>query len=154
MKMKGMKREYRILALAIVIFVVGATFFFYDRTLQTSLPNRMTIQVPIERASEQTIFSNMPNPSAYKTFSYLPNVPVPIVKDMCRDTYIAMLIFKADLDYRKDPSRASINRAFPCEKNKLFQFPFSSADMKNYEAGRYYIIVADEGGVGAWYNPR
>jgi len=153
MKMNEIKREYRILALAIVIFIAGASFFFYDRGATPEL-YRPSVQIPPPEINTQTNFSNLPKPDIYRTFSYAPNKAMPIIKDTCHDAEIVLLVFRADLDYRKDIARASINTALPCTAGQPFQFTLSQNDIKNSSAGEYYAIVADRGATGAWYNPR
>ncbi len=152
MKRREIKREYRVLALAIVIFVAGAGFFFYDKARVAEV-RRTTNLASSDQGGEQPTLKG-PEPSAFKIFSYALGKTLPSVKDTCRDAYISVLIFKANLDYRKDPARASINRAFSCNAGESFKFSLSNADTRGMEFGDYYIIVADQGRVGAWYNPR
>ena len=151
---RGIKREYRVLALAVVIFIAGASFFFYDKAHVAEVRRAVNL-ASSDQGGEQPALKG-PEPSAFKTFLHTPNTAMPIVKDTCHDSFIAVLLFKANLDYRKDPARASMNRAFACTKGESFQFSFSGDDIKNLVAGEYYIIVADEGSVpgSTWYNPR
>lgn len=139
------------LALAIVIFAAGASFFFYDKARVAEV-RRVALEHSDQAGEQQTLKG--PEPSAFKTFSYAPGKVLPNIKSTCHDSYITVLIFKANLDYRKDPARASINRAFACSAGSPFQFSFSPADTKGMESGDYYSIVADQGSAGAWYNPR
>ncbi|MFA6365157.1 MAG: hypothetical protein WCW78_02025 [Candidatus Paceibacterota bacterium] len=155
MRIHTIKKEYRILALAIVMFGAGALFFFYDKAQMVKVAEvHRTGQEDSNQTIEQPILKNMPLPSTFKLFSYVPNGDIPEVSDVCHDAYIAVLLFKANLDYRKDAARASFNRAFACVAGQSFHFAFSENDKKDFLAGEYYSIVADEGREGAWYNPR
>lgn len=154
MRKVEIKREYRVLALAVVIFIAGASFFFYDKT-RVADERRAANLAASDQGGEQPALKG-PAPSSFNHFMYAPGKMAPAVKDTCHDAYAAVLLFRASLDYRKDAARASFNRAFACTKGMPFQFSFSKDDTKNLMPDEYYIIVADEGSVpgSTWYNPR
>lgn len=154
------KKEYRLLALAVVFFLAGAIFFWYDASLPSSKPQSPTGASP-QGVSVQSLdpdFANDPPPSRFKTFIYNNNgingystFSVPAV---CDAPYIAFLIFPASIDYRGDVTGAVYNDAFPCTSGTPFNLTVATSDIAPAPFGTYYFIVADQGATGAWYNPR
>lgn len=155
--MDAIKKEYRILAIAIIFFAIGLFFFYYDKKSTANVaPAPRTASV--SQANQPLTLPKFPDPKTFTRFTYKPlasvAVPLPTITETCRDSYVALLIFKSNLDYRKDPARASFNRAFPCVSGQQFHYAFSKEDVKDLTEGEYYVIAADEGEGGAWYNPR
>lgn len=82
----------------------------------------------------------------------------------CSDKYYTILIYGEGVDYRIDPSSAKFNQAFECPKNpeevasQLYgagkKFKFIADQNTGLQEGKYYIIFADQGEEGNWYNPR
>lgn len=70
----------------------------------------------------------------------------------CSDLYYTILIYSKDIDYRKNPASAKLNQAFECPKTKKFKFRI--AQDTGLAKGKYYIIIADQGKEGTWFNPR
>lgn len=93
-------------------------------------------------------------PENFKSFSYDSTLGKKIVlAGSCRDAYYAFLIFKSTDDYRKDPTRAYYNTAYPCPSNKIISLELNLKDI-NLTSGSYYLFLADQGNTGSWYNPR
>lgn len=91
-----------------------------------------------------------PDPSKFKSFEYKN-------KDLefngeCSDVYYTILIYGKGVDYRANPASAKFNQAFECPKNKKFNFVVDQNT--GLAEGKYYIIIADQGKEGNWYNPR
>ncbi len=155
--METIKKEYRILALAILFFLAGLFFFYNEKRVAVGDVSRQG-NVAASQANQPLTLPKFPDPKTFTRFTYKPSAPIanplPTIVEQCRDSYIALLIFKSNLDYRKDPARASFNRAFPCTRGEQFRYELSDSDVKDLVEGEYYIIAADEGEGGTWYNPR
>ncbi|MEK7212806.1 MAG: hypothetical protein AAB686_03975, partial [Patescibacteria group bacterium] len=96
----------------------------------------------------------LPAAVEFKTFSYDPKIgKVVAVSGTCSDVYYTFVVFDAKDDYRKDPTRAKINRAYECPSSKAFRLEMNLKDL-NLAAGTYYFFIADQGARGTWYNPR
>ncbi|MCC6934715.1 MAG: hypothetical protein IT406_03470 [Candidatus Yanofskybacteria bacterium] len=97
------------------------------------------------------ILSGYPEPAKFRS------VDIPggsfAIAESCRDAYIAVILYARKIDYRKEPAAAALNQAYPCTPGKRFVI---TVDAESYglRAGTYYIVVADQGVSGAWYNPR
>ncbi len=106
----------------------------------------------------EDIFRTYPDPSTFRTFvfkdGFVSKENTLTFKGRCSDAYVALLIFSSRIDYRQDPSRALVNRAIPCPQNKIFFYEFALSDLKNLAEGTYYVISADQGIKGVWYNPK
>ncbi|MFZ2303829.1 MAG: hypothetical protein WAV98_03530 [Minisyncoccia bacterium] len=93
-------------------------------------------------------------PENFKSFSYDATLGKKIaLAGTCRDAYYAFLIFKGADDYRKDPTRAYYNTAYPCPANRIIALELNLKDI-NLPSGSYYLFLADQGNTGSWYNPR
>lgn len=91
-----------------------------------------------------------PDPDKYKTFEYK-NSDLEFSGE-CSDRYYTILIYNKGVDYRANPASAKFNQAFECPANGEFKFKIDSNI--GLIPGKYYIIVADQGKEGGWYNPR
>lgn len=70
----------------------------------------------------------------------------------CSDLYYTILIYSKEIDYRINPASAKFNQAFECPKSKKFNFTVDQNT--GLSEGKYYIIFADQGKEGGWYDPR
>lgn len=91
-----------------------------------------------------------PDPGQFKNFGYK-NESLEFSGE-CSDKYYTILIYEKDVDYRVNPNSAKLNQAFECPSNKKFKFIINE-DTRLAEE-KYYIIFADQGEEGSWYNPR
>lgn len=91
-----------------------------------------------------------PDPDKFRTFEYK-NKDLEVGGE-CSDSYYTILIYSKDADYRTNPASAKFNQAIECPANKKFSFKVDSSTGLN--PGKYYIIIADQGKEGSWYNPR
>lgn len=167
-----LKREYRLIALAVVFFLAGGIFFWYDSSLPSSskLPppsagnaaQGLSVQTaPSQERGGNALdpdFAKFPAPSQFKTFAYGKNgingsATLPI-SATCQDPYITVLIFPATIDYRGDINAAIYNEAFPCKPGQAFTLTLATSDIATAPFGNYYFIIADQGTTGTWYNPR
>lgn len=143
-----MMREHRILAVAIIFFLIGVFFYFTDkeRGMEKIENNGKPMQLQTGQSFMDPLLAKYPEPSKFQKIS-------PDKREIsaeCRDTYLTILIFPADTDYRNDITKAVFNKAFPCIKEELFHYNLG----KDFKDGNYYVIAADQGTEGTWYNPR
>jgi len=91
-----------------------------------------------------------PTPENFKTFEYKNNDLE--FNGECSDLYYTILVYNKGVDYRVNPASAKLNQALECPAYKKFKFTVD----KNIRLseGKYYIIFADQGKDGIWYNPR
>lgn len=148
------ERSYRILALALILFVLSIAGFWWQGSRSVS-PSRV---VGAPQVATQDLFRTYPDPSTFRTFvfkdGFVSKENTLAFEGRCSDVYVALLIFSSRVDYRQDPSRALVNRAISCPQNKLFSYEFALSDLKNLAEGTYYVISADQGIRGVWYNPK
>lgn len=156
-------REYRVLAIALVFFFIGLFFFLRDGA---STPPSSDAQ-PKPSVSVQSVqsgsaldpaFANFPPPSRFRTFTYngtnINGNALFAIGATCHDTYVAVLIFPATVDYRDDVNGAVYNIASPCSAGKIFTAVIQPSDMGGASSGTYYFFTADQGAAGTWYNPK
>jgi len=164
------KKEYRILALAIVFFLVGLFFFWRnDASPAPAAPS----PVPSSGGAEPTVsirpsgsiglpqnspFVNFPPSSGFRTFAYdgisLNGSSSFAITTTCHAAYVAVLIFPDTADYRENMARAIYNEAVPCSSGQPFTITIHPADLGHAPSGTYYVFTADQGTTGTWYNPR
>jgi hypothetical protein len=160
-------REYRLIALAVAFFLLGLIFFFYDQFTPRSASSA---PAPDARSGQMVVasqpsgpslapdFASDPAPSRFRTFTYdatgmngSSSLPV---STTCHDAYVTILVFPAAVDYRANLNRAIINEALPCHSGSPFNGAVFASDMVPAPFGNYYVITADQGTSGTWYNPR
>jgi len=167
-----LKKEYRLLALAVVFFAAGAIFFWYDASLPSHAPTStgtpsspaVSVQPPNSGASQSgqqldPDFSKFPPPAQFGTFTYgrggfNGSSSTLLASSTCNASYIAVLIFPSAVDYRSDIESAVYNDAFPCTAGRPFALSITTSDIATAPFGNYYLIIADQQKTGAWYNPR
>lgn len=153
---------YRILAIALVFFAAGAFFFYKDkRNGVNDVPeatNYQNIQIANNTPFQDPIFSKFPSPDKFQKFIYDKtginggdSFPISV---QCGDAFLTVLIFPSAVDYRQDVAKAIFNRAFGCATGEKFSHEIIKNDLVNYGFGSYYLIIADQGLQGMWYNPR
>ena len=153
------KKMYRLLALAVVFFLAGSFFFLYDRYAPKR--SEKTSDMPKIKSSQDffdPVLSRFPAPEKFQKFTYdsrgFNGEETFSVVTSCNDTYVTILIFSAAVDYRRDVTKAVFNRAFSCERGHTFSYALSKSDLTTAKEGDYYLIIADQGTTGTWYNPR
>ena len=166
--MRGIKsdqiKEYRILALAVAFFIIGLFFFLQNNASQapTQPQSLMNQSVSVKSAqgspSFEPEFANFPPPSQFQTLTNdangLNGSDSLSITATCHDVFLAVLIFPSRFDYRSDVSKEVYNQASPCQPGQAFHKTISKTEMENLPFGTYYVIVADQGTTGTWYNPR
>ncbi len=91
-----------------------------------------------------------PEPSKFRSFEY--NSDDLEFSGKCSDLYYTVILYDQNIDYRKNPASAKFNQAFECPANKKFEFTIGQNI--GLPKGKYYIIFADQGEKGSWYNPK
>lgn len=111
-------------------------------------------------SSNQNVFRDYRDPEDFKQITYpseknnlfIGRDAISII-DRCNDAHYTLLIFRADIDYRKAPSAAVYNSASSCEKGEVIRITIQIENL-SLTSGRYYYFIADQGESGVWYNPR
>ncbi len=156
MKMKTIRtRSIHILVLAAVFFVSGLVFFI--TRMIADEPVSQVASVPglttTEPAQPIPALRGYPLPKTFTTFTYTKNVGDRVVSGTCADMYFVVLVFAQDVDYRVSPLDAKYNRAVACTGGKA-EVSIPTDTLPLTEGERYYVIMADQGRTGTWYNPR
>lgn len=150
-------RARRLVFLAVIIAAIGLFLSGWGiwNKFNTS---ESFVSSGVVKSSKLEQLAGYPEPSGFKQINYdgveLTSQNSLIFETHCSDKYITALIFPADTDYREDPARAVVNKAFECPMSGRFVYEFSFADFKNLPHGKYYGFLADQSGSGLWYNPR
>lgn len=162
------KKYFGIIFFIIAIFLllggIVAYYFLFPNTVAwvNEYGGKVSeVQVKNEPAKEdfvivektQTENKSAP-PASFQSFDYESiQGKIISISGTCSDKYYALLVFKENDDYRKDPAKAFFNKAYPCPPAASFSATVDLRDF-NLPSGRYYLFVADEGERGSWYNPR
>lgn len=149
-----MRRAWRVLALAVVFCALGLVFFF-----MRSVVGSPSAAVPQGRqapaaAQDERLYIQGPDPSVFTTFVYNPQKPELAIADSCFDTYYAVLIYAKKVDYRKSPLDARYNVATECPPEKKYAIVLPLAGLPLTPGEEYYVIHAEQGSTGQWYNAR
>lgn len=143
----GKKRRIDIL----LILLVVAAFLWYgkfggdnQRPISSAEPtDTVVVQPPLVAG---------PSPERFASFSVPDDKP--IVREIeCADALYTVLVFRDGTDYRKSPREAVYNSANACKRGDLFKLEFNPGSL-GIPPGDYYLIIADQGVSGSWYNPR
>lgn len=148
------RKVYRIEVL-ITLFVISAFFWFLkfgDTIAKQRLVVDPSLQVSGTPIASPTIVITGPEPATFSTF-VLPGEGELRREIVCQNSLYTTLIFPADADYRKDPRSAVYNSANECLKGKQIEVVINKETL-TLKPGRYYLVVADQGASGSWYNPR
>lgn len=153
------ERKKRIQVLLILIVVLGLFWLgsFGGTKPGKYLDNEMDVSPVVGTtdsftgSSTSRIIIAGPKPESFDTFQ------VPEVKSVkrvmtCADQLYAVAVFPKGSDYRTAPRLAVYNSAESCEKGREVSVAFDTARIS--VPGEYYLIVADQGASGLWYNPR
>ena len=153
-----LKKSYKILILAIIIFILGLTFFFLrakDIFKTKSRYEVMPLSPGFTNAleGENVDLKKLPPPEKFSHFVFNGMNNQLKIKKECNDIFYTILIFEDGVDYREHPQSAKFNSAFSCKKGENFEAVINLSDI-SLKPGKYYYIIADQGNEGTWYNPR
>lgn len=146
------KRKLRIEVLLTLVVLSGLVWFIkFGSVEEAPMPSVRQTEVATIAEPRPKIVDG-PKPESFETF-LVPGFKE-IYRDMrCADILYTTLIFPAGSDYRYSPRTAVYNTATSCEKGKTIDIFIREAEL-NIPDGKYYLIVADQGAEGTWYNAR
>lgn len=150
-------RAKRLVFASLVIALLGVSFFFLHSTQKTEEVSAQPIHVensplsPTKQANSKHYIEG-PDPSVFKIFTYKKDTPVLVVEGECEDAYYAVLIYSKKIDYRESPLDARYNVASACPSGKKYSVPIDLSHLPLAEGEVYYIIRAQQGKTGQWYN--
>jgi hypothetical protein len=153
-----------LLILAALFFVSGLFFFIGDMgggASSTPSPsivgsinatNNVSSAAAVADSGSAAVLAKMPAPSSFEHFTYHAGQPV-FIAGHCTSAYYTVLVYPAKKDYRKNPQFAVYNVATPCPSVGSFteNLIFSSSGFT--EGTSYYLIRAEQGAFGSWYDP-
>jgi len=162
---KILQKSHRILILAFLFFVSGLIFFLVKFDILNFTRDRGSIGYKVSLspsgfgngninvvAEQPMVLSDYPTPDKFQHFTYSAKNNIIEVNGECRDAYYTILVFPEGVDYRKNPTQARFNTAFPCPKEKIFKRVIDLS-LSNLQNENYYIIRAQQGETGSWYEP-
>jgi len=158
MEEKVLKKSYKILFLAIIIFILSLIFFFTKKgNFPKTKPNYEAIPLSpgfTNIRDEQNInLIKLPPPEKFPHFVLKEGSNQLKIQNKCNDAFYTVLIFENGVDYRENPQLAKFNSAFVCQRGEIFEKLINLSDIP-LKPGKYYYIIADQGNEGTWYNPR
>jgi len=154
-----LRRSYRILILALVFFllslgILGRWWWQMSRSsggLAVSLRSSGFAPGGQISGERPVVLASGPEPT--KLISVQGPLPQELtVEGICRDQYFTILIFPSDQDYRQNPTSNVYNRATVCTSTEAWLQKLSPANLQ-LATGTYYLVRADQGAEGSWYNP-
>lgn len=140
----------------LVLIVIGGAFWYAKFGVTTAKPDAFTEQ-QLQVAGDSSgypapILVEGPSPDSFETFT-LPASGVESRSVECGDVLYTVLIFPDGVDYRKNPRGFVYNSATACAKGERVVAGVAKESLQAGE-GEYYLVVADQGASGGWYNPR
>ncbi|MCX7778666.1 MAG: hypothetical protein N2259_00215 [Patescibacteria group bacterium] len=160
-----LKKSYKILGLSLAIFALSLIFVFWRIKFwlpETRHENKNQLKISplsqgfsvnhITSTSSSPDLWQFPAPEKFSVFRY-PETKKINLTGRCQDDYYAILIFNQQDDYRRDPTLAKFNKAFPCQRGQKIKKEIDLTSL-SLSAGQYYYFIADQGETGSWYNPR
>jgi hypothetical protein len=153
-----LRQSYKILALALLLFLlsVGLMIRTWWQLSHDNRPAGISLSAsgfsPGTMAGDRpVVLTNSPEPKKFQ------HVDWPLVKDLkisgeCHDQFYTILIYPEVRDYRQDPTSSVFNRAFPCTKGEKWQQSLAAFNLQSATSS-YYLVRADQGTEGSWYNP-
>jgi hypothetical protein len=153
-----LKKSYKILILAIIIFILGLTFFFLRaKDIFKTKSNYQVIPLSPGFTNvlegESIDLKKLPPPKEFSHFIFNGFNKQLKIKGECHDAFLTALLFEDGVDYREHPQLAKFNSAFSCKKGEVFETVINLSDI-SLKPGKYYYIIADQGNEGTWYHPR
>lgn len=153
--MRTLRIRSRILILLVLLFLSIVFWFSKFGGVQVDQPSVISdgeLPVPQSVAYPTPLIIAGPEPSTFEVF-LLPDRRDLVRQITCADALYTVLVFPAGVDYRYAPRTAVYNSANTCERTGRVEVRLNLATL-TVPAGDYYMIVADQGAAGTWYNPR
>lgn len=157
--MRRIPRAKHLIALCVALVVAGALFFALhgrdveEITVRDEVGEHVAA-APVATKGERRRVIEGPDPAAFRTFTRGSEQHVYTIDGACVDEYAAVMIYAHGVDYRESPLDAIYNIAQPCPASGVYE---RTIDLDAYPirlGASYYVIRADQGPHGAWYNPR
>jgi hypothetical protein len=145
------KRKLRI-EILLALVVISGLFWFMKFGSPESSDSPVKQEEVVAVVQPRPAIIEGPKPSSFESFS-VPGFEEVYRMVRCEDILYTVLIFSTDVDYRKDPRAAVYNSANPCTKGEQVEI-FIREPLPAVQPGKYYMVVADQGASGGWYNPR
>jgi hypothetical protein len=140
----------------LALLVIGGVFWYAKFGTSTSsryAPTPQELKVAGDPVPYPLpILVEGPSPDSFETFT-LPAAGAASRDVVCGDTLYTVLVFPAGVDYRRNPRGFVYNSATPCAKGEKIVAGVAKESLQA-AAGEYYLVVADQGASGSWYNPR
>lgn len=150
--MNPVRNRLRYIVLLIIVVTLSLLLLKEKMSRTESGKNESVKVTQGESLDERFVLKNMPDPKTYDDFTFTPGETVSISGE-CNDTYRAVLIYASTVDYRQDPLSALYNIASECRGEKTFSETVTLSSPPFIEGESYYVIKAQQGSSGSWYNP-
>ncbi len=151
-------REKRILILAAVFFLGGVLFFFLHFEGAAHYPEAVYFPpapkaVPPSASRGQSPFLSYPEASTFEHFIFKKDIPTKDLYIKCEAAFAAVLVYAAGVDYRTHLLDAKYNVAHACEPGTETAIAIDLSNRPLIDGQEYYVIRAQQGTEGEWYNP-
>lgn len=154
--MEQIERRKTRIKILLALLVIGGFFWYTKFGAPAAEPYESTgqeLQVADDSSEyPMPILVEGPSPDSFEIFT-LPASGIESRSMVCGDVLYAVLVFPAEVDYRRNPRGFVYNSATPCPKGDKILVEIAKEHIRT-AAGEYYLVVADQGASGSWYNPR
>ncbi len=153
-----LRRSYRILGLSVLFFLLslGLIGRWWWQSSHDSGFGKLSLTAggyapgPVS-GDKPVVLVTGPEPAKLQHLSWPLRQDVKVQGD-CHDQYFTVLLYPETRDYRQDPTGNVYNRAIACERDKPWHHTFATSSLF-LTTGTYYLVRADQGAEGSWYNP-
>ena len=151
-------RAWRLFALFLLLCILGTSFFLLHRpqqeeeTATSSYAEGISVTQKDSAKSSSRRYIEGPDPATFRLFLYDPANPEMTVEGECSDRYYSVLIYSKKIDYRESPLDARYNVATECPKNRVYKAIIKLDTLPLVPGEEYYVIQAQQGMGGQWYN--
>lgn len=156
--MSRIPRARQLIALCAALVLAGALFFVLrgrdiEEIAVRELGGEHAAAASVAARGERRRVIEGPDPATFSTFTRGSDQRFYSIADACEDAYATVMIYASEVDYRESPLDARYNIALPCPAAGSYA---RTVDLDAYPipvGASYYVIRADQGPSGAWYNP-
>lgn len=120
-------------------------------SMQGAIPNETPVKVATKiDLKKETLYGKK-----LQTFNYSKSGGQVLgISGTCVDAYYTVLIFKKSSNFQTHPGDNVFNNAFLCPDNKKIAIEIDISHSNFSDGVGYYLLVADQGKSGTWYNAR
>lgn len=156
--MQDLARARRLLILSLAIAGLGILFFLLHGSEPRTAPlvseqKGNDRQVAAAATPHARRYIDGPDPQTFTRFTAHVRDGSRHVTGTCTADYATVMVYPVAVDYRESPLDAIYNMADACPSGGTYERTIILADYPFVENTDYYIIRADQGVRGAWYNP-